>query len=703
MKRSTHRSISITLSAVMLCSSMLASAVDEQISGSVLNHFAARPSDRLIVKLKATASAVTGVEQIKAVTDRPLSTQELSQFNSVAGVNMTEHHRMSSGAHVLFIPGTPSKSGIDHAVAAISQLPNVEYVEEDTIETAQFIPNDTRYQAGQMWGMMPVSPVAGSSVGAVGSYGANFQTAWDTSTGAGVVVAVVDTGIAPHLDIGGSNALVTTGPGSNLVSAGYTFISDCRERGTTATGGCAATTLTANALVAPSAGALDTGDYLTAADISGNPLWSLLTPANSSWHGTHVAGTIAAIGNNGFMVIGGAYKAKLLPVRVLGKGGGYLSDVAEGLRWAAGVHPTIPNPNPARVINLSVGGLNPCGVTQQSAIDAAVAAGAVVVVAAGNENTDAATVHPASCNNVISVAAIAKDGRRASYSNFSSGVPATITLAAPGGDMAIGAGSGSYDPGIVSTVNGSTTSPTTPTTSDYYAFYQGTSMATPHVSAAAALMLSRNPSLTPAQIKSILSAPASVTTFPSFVASLATTDCALHNNCGAGVLNAALALNNSFVLGADSAPADFGSVTTGGAVNKTITFTNVSASPVTVAGNVSIAGASSAFFTVVSSTCDSTTIPSSATCTVTIKYLPTSAGSNTAMLYIPTATLASGVSLLGTAIAPVPAAAAPSSGGGGGCSIMPVGTNPDVSLLLAMLAVAGYWLRRRAVRERSAD
>ena len=183
----------------------------------------------------------------------------------------------------------------------------------------------------------------------------------------------------------------------------------------------------------------------------------MCTVSNSSWHGTHVAGTIAALGNNNAGVIGGAYNAKILPVRVLGKGGGYLSDIANGIMWAAGVtcNRTYPNPNPAKVINMSLGGAGTCGATMQNAITAAVAAGAVVVVAAGNSNADVANFQPASCANVITVAAIARDGSRAAYSNFSSPAtnttnPTNVTLAAQGGDQTY---LPAFDPGILSTLN----------------------------------------------------------------------------------------------------------------------------------------------------------------------------------------------------------------------------------------------------------
>jgi serine protease len=408
------------------------------------------------------------------------------------------------------------------------------------------------------------------------------------------VVAVVDTGITAHADIVGPAGVVAGGAGSNLISAGYDFITDCRLRGTTAAGGCAATTAAASTFVAPSPDASDTGDYIDATDTgtTGSVFFGWPT-SPSSWHGTHVAGIIAAIGNNSIGVIGGAYGAKILPVRALGKGGGYSTDVSEAILWAAGVHPTITNPNPAKVINLSTGSTTSCLSHRQAAINAAVAAGAVVVVAAGNENQDVANSMSSNCSNVISVAAVARDGSRAVYSNFSSPAsnttnPTQVTLAAAGGDPSYPA---SFDPGILSTVDIGATTPA----GSGYAYMYGTSMATPYVSAAVALMLSYNTALTPARVKQILTTPAALTPFPSFVSGLATWDCSANKNCGAGILNVQLALQNS-----------------------------------------------------------TTTAPAAA------------------------------------------------SSSGGGCSLMPFGADPDVSLLLAILAVAGYWLHRRIARGRSA-
>jgi serine protease len=229
-----------------------------------------------------------------------------------------------------------------------------------------------------------------------------------------------------------------------------------------------------------------------------------------------VSGTIAARTNNGSGVAGVAYNARVLPVRVLGRCGGYTSDIADGLAWASGAAvPGVPtNPNPARVANLSLGGSGPCGTAMQNAINTARTRGMVVVVAAGNERQNAANSSPANCTGVVVVAATTRAGGRASYSNFG----AIVDVAAPGGST----GNGN---GVLSTLNTGTTTPG----NDTYAYYQGTSMATPHVAGVAALMLSVNPALTPAQVETTLR-----NTTRAFPATC--------SQCGTGIVNARAAV-----------------------------------------------------------------------------------------------------------------------------------------------------------------
>ena len=321
----------------------------------------------------------------------------------------------------------------------IAADPNVEYVEVDRLMKPLATPNDTHYGT-YLWGMQ-------TSTG-----GIKADQAWNTTTGSGVVVAVLDTGYTDHSDLVG-----------NLLQ-GYDFISTSRVAGDGD---------------GRDADAHDPGDYYRRDD--------------SSWHGTHVAGTVAAVGNNSKGVIGVAYGAKVVPVRVLGRGGGYTSDIVDGMTWASGgsVAGVPANANPAEVINMSLGGSGSCSSTYQAAIDAAVARGTTVVVAAGNSNADAAGFSPASCNNVINVAATNKAGTRASYSNYG----AKIDVAAPGGD------SPDCTTLIVSTGNNGTDGPTT----ENYLCMAGTSMAAPHVAGTIALMQSvASTPLTPAQVESVL-------------------------------------------------------------------------------------------------------------------------------------------------------------------------------------------------------
>jgi serine protease len=162
------------------------------------------------------------------------------------------------------------------------------------------------------------------------------------------------------------------------------------------------------------------------------------------------------------------------------------------------------------------GGGGACDTTTQTAINGARSRGAVVVVAAGNSNANAANYSPASCSGVITVAAVNRLGGKAYYSNFG----AVVDVAAPGGDMRTNSADG-----VLSTLNSGTSTPG----ADTYAYYQGTSMATPHVSAVVALMRATNPALTPDQVESLLKG--STRAFP-----------ATCSQCGTGIVSAAAAV-----------------------------------------------------------------------------------------------------------------------------------------------------------------
>jgi serine protease len=276
-----------------------------------------------------------------------------------------------------------------------------------------------------------------------------------------VTVAVIDTGYVAHSDLA-----------ANIVG-GYDFIAD---------------TAVANDGNGRDSNPADPGDWTAAGECAaGDPA------GTSSWHGTHVAGTIAAVTNNSKGVAGVAYGAKVSPLRVLGKCGGYDSDIIDAITWASGgtVSGVPANTNVAKVINMSLGGGGACTSATQTAINAAVNRGTTVVVAAGNSNANAANYSPASCNNVISVAATNRAGSRSYYSNFGS----VVDIAAPGGETrTVKSG------GILSTLNAGASAPG----SESYDYYQGTSMAAPHIAGLAALVKSANSALTPAQIESAI-------------------------------------------------------------------------------------------------------------------------------------------------------------------------------------------------------
>jgi serine protease len=374
-----------------------------------------------------------------------------SAGGAAAAPNARHFRRMSLGADVVRFDRKMDRVDAETFMRQLASDPNVEYVEVDARMYQLMVPNDTSYN--QQWGYFDADA------------GINAQAAWDSATGAGVTVAVIDTGITSHTDLN-----------ANVV-AGYDFVTDA----TAARDGNGRDSNPA-----------DQGDWFVAGECGRT------YNSNSSWHGTHVAGTVAAITNNSSGVAGTAFGAKIMPVRVLAKCGGTISDIADGITWASGGTvsgvPTLAAANVAKVLNLSLGGGGACGTTYQTAIDGAVGRGSIVVVAAGNNNTDASNNRPANCNNVVTVAAIDSSGVRSVWTAGSqeSAYGSIVDIAGPGSN-------------IYSTLNAGTTTPG----AQSYASYGGTSMATPHVAGVAALVQSRRialgqPLYTPAQLETLL-------------------------------------------------------------------------------------------------------------------------------------------------------------------------------------------------------
>src|SRR6478735_1605787 len=423
-------------------------------------------TDRIIVKYRNALDTAQTAAGASRTGNTELSAQRF-------GVQMNRLRTTALGSQVLKIDRRLSLAEAAKLAADIAASdPNVEYAEPDRMMRKTFTPNDTRYN--EQWHYFEAAG------------GINAPAAWDKSTGSGVVVGVVDTGYRPHADLAAN------------ILPGYDFISD---------------TFVANDGNGRDSSALDPGDWINPGECGpGDPA----AFEASSWHGTHVSGTIAARTNNSLGVAGVAFNARIVPAGVLGKCGGFTSDIADAIVWTSGgtVSGVPANANPAKVLSMSLGGGGACDSTTQNAINSARSRGASVIVAAGNENANAANSTPASCSGVVTVAAVGRNGGKASYSNFG----ATVEVAAPGGSG--GANS------VLSTLNTGSTTPG----SDSYALYNGTSMATPHVSGVVALMLSVKPTLTPDQVLSILQSTARP--FP-----------ATCSQCGSGIVNASAAVD----------------------------------------------------------------------------------------------------------------------------------------------------------------
>ncbi|MDG2307128.1 MAG: S8 family peptidase [Candidatus Binatia bacterium] len=438
--------------------------------------------DRIIVKLRDPAS------RDASDAARPMPQEKVRELSRIAGVSLFHERPVSGGAYALRLFQKMPDASVTAIAKRLSQDPSVAYAEPTVRGRFQARPNDPLY--ADQW---PLFDSAG---------GVNAPGAWKRTRGsADVVVAILDSGIRPeHPDLRGR------------LLPGYDFVSDVRR---------------SNDFDGRDADPTDPGDATFSAECA------IGAPATvSTWHGTHVAGTVGAATDNRTGVAGVDWKARILPVRVGAKCGIDPIDLVDAIRWSAGaLEPGVriadvgPGPaTPARILNLSMEFPGACPQSLQDAITDAVAAGALVVAAAGNAGQPAGGFHPANCQGVLVVHGNDAAGAHAAYSNYGD-----VDVSAPGGSTSM-----DVRRGILSTVVAGRKTAGAPD----YAFKEGTSMAAPMVAGVASLALSVAPDLTPGNLHTLLEA----TSRPFPVGTGADCSDSGSRSCGAGIVDAGAAV-----------------------------------------------------------------------------------------------------------------------------------------------------------------
>ena len=365
---------------------------------------------RVIVKYKAD-SPLLRRETLAAGSQRISGREALAQR---LGLALRAGADVADRTQVLLASGMTSRE----LAARLARESDIEFAVPDERRHRFVAPNDPLYLTGPPIVGNTGGPVAGqwylrAPSGDVQS-SIDVEPAWAHTTGVpGVVVAVLDTGVRfDHAD------LLRVGAGGNLLP-GYDMIQDLDV---------------SNDGDGRDADPSDPGDWLTLAEVTQphGPFEDCAdTAQDSSWHGTQTAGLIAALTGNGIGMASVGRNVRVLPVRVLGKCGGYDSDIIAGMRWAVGLSvagvPT--NPNPARVLNMSLGGDGECTAAYMSALAEVAATGAVVVASAGN-SAGHAVATPANCPGVIAVGGLRHAGTKVGFSDLGP----EIALSAPAGN-----------------------------------------------------------------------------------------------------------------------------------------------------------------------------------------------------------------------------------------------------------------------------
>lgn len=500
---------------MLLAASLVASAAGPKLGGPATASAssgaagATAPATRLMIRYR-TGVKLAGQGGVTQATERHEAAMRVARTAHLSGLPQLEYLKsVSPTLHVVALPGQLSPTELQATVERLREDLGVVDVAIDHRMKPHLVPDDPVFSTGAQWHLQDSATVPG---------GINAASAWDFGSGAGVVVAVLDSGYRPHADLV-SNVL-----------PGYDFISAEPAGATTTLAGFPY--WTANDGNARESDALDPGDWVTPSDVTAG--FCNLTE-DSSWHGTHVAGIVAAVGNNGQDGLGVAYGASILPVRVLGRCGGWMSDILAGARWAAGlpVQGVSANPNPARILNLSLGAAVPtCDSVTQSVVDEIRAANVSIVASAGNDESTTVSL-PANCRGVLGVTAHTREGDSADYANVGAGV----AISAPGG----GDNTVFFTPttgirGVLSTWNDGAAAPGL----DALGLLSGTSMAAPQVAGVLALLASLRPDLSMATLEGIVTS--AVRPFP------AGSYCAINPQslpagfCGTGLLDASLAV-----------------------------------------------------------------------------------------------------------------------------------------------------------------
>jgi serine protease len=527
---------------------------------------------RLVVGFRATAgNAVVKSIRFRSRAQGVKITQAMTTQADVAGLAqrtglaMARSRQLTPSMHVVYLQKTLYGAQVKAALKTLRADAAVEFADVDRRRYPHAVPDDPLYQpsadASGQWFMGTPSalPITLGGVASMDLSATDAVSAWSITKGSsGTVIADVDTGIRfDHPD------LLRAGFGGRLLP-GYDFVDQDYDP---TSGMPLGTFLIANDGDGWDPDPSDPGDWISKTDLMnslfppdscGDPN-SNNGPSDSSWHGTRVMGVLGALTNNGVGVAGMTWNPYLLPVRALGKCGGYDSDIISGMQWAAGMSVTDPsgnaipdNPYPADIINLSLGGPDTCSSTSPytSVIKTLTSMGVVVVASAGNGGASVDT--PGNCPGVLAVVGLRNVGTKVGYSSM--GPEAGI--AAPAGNCVVTTG-GCFR-SIDTTVNEGLTVPTTNGYTNQINTNLGTSFSAPIVSGVVALMRAVNANLTPSQliarIKSSASPfpqPAGLPVCPATATDpttmMSTGECACPNGgitqCGAGMVNALSAVN----------------------------------------------------------------------------------------------------------------------------------------------------------------